>query len=77
MAEEFHKIFNPQQPDKPTAFTKTKALHRAGFKVEELVELLYATSAEDKEEFSNLVDKLHEAVEQAKQKVLDLSLIHI
>lgn len=73
MAKEFHKTFNPQQPDKPTAFTKTKALHRAGFKVEELVELLYAASSGDEEEFLQLVDKLHEAMEEAKEKVLSKS----
>ncbi|MCF1619612.1 HAD family hydrolase [Tetragenococcus koreensis] len=71
MAKEFHATFNPQKPDKPTAFTKTKALHRTDFKAEELVELLYATSAGDSEEFSELVEGLHNAIEQAKQKVLN------
>ncbi|MDN6639601.1 MAG: HAD family hydrolase [Tetragenococcus sp.] len=71
MAEEFHDTFNPQKPDKPTAFTKTKAFHRADFKAEELVELLYAASTGDPEEFSELVNGLHDAIEQAKQKVLN------
>ncbi|GMG68021.1 HAD family hydrolase [Tetragenococcus halophilus] len=70
MAKEFHATFNPEQPDEPTAFTKSKALHRASFKVEEIVELLYAASPNNKEDFFELVDGLHEAIEQAKEKVL-------
>lgn len=70
MAEEFHETFNPEKPAEPTAFNATKALHRADFKVEELVELLYATSGGDKKQFLESVDQLHEAVDQAKEKVL-------
>ncbi|GMA46553.1 haloacid dehalogenase [Tetragenococcus muriaticus] len=70
MAEEFHETFNPEKPGKPTAFTQAKALNRTGFKVEELVELLYATSKGNRKQFLEMVEQLHEAVEQAKEKVL-------
>lgn len=38
MACAFHEVFNPQQPEQPTAFSPELASRRAEFKVEELVE---------------------------------------
>lgn len=70
MTEEFHRTFDARQPAVPTAFSKEDALHRAGFKAEELVEFLYAASENSPELFSNLVDGLHQAVDQAQEKVL-------
>ncbi len=37
MACAFHEVFNPQQPEQPTAFSPELASRRAEFKVEELV----------------------------------------
>ena len=42
MACAFHEVFNPQQPEQPTAFSPELASRRAEFKVEELVEFLYS-----------------------------------
>lgn len=70
MAEQFHDVFDPSKPAEPTAFTAEKAGYRAGFKVEELVELLYGASGNDEEVFERLVIQLHEAVDIAKAKVL-------
>ncbi len=69
MAEAFHDIFDPRKPDVPTAFTAKEALHRADFKVEELVEFLYA-AAQDHKEFDQLVQGLHESLDKAQRKVL-------
>lgn len=69
MAEAFHEIFDPRKPATPTAFTAKEALHRADFKVEELVEFLYA-AAPNPDEFDQLVQGLHEALDRAQAKVL-------
>lgn len=70
MTEEFHRTFDARQPEVPTAFSTEDALHRAGFKAEELVEFLYAASDNHPQTFATLVDGLHQAVDQAKAKVL-------
>ncbi len=69
MTEEFHQLFDDRRPTRPTAFSAEEALHRTGFKAEELVEFLYAAS-QDEQQFTQLVDGLHAAVDQAKAKVL-------
>lgn len=71
MTEEFHRIFDPRRPKEPTAFSKEDAMNRASFKVEELVEFLYASSENNSEQFDQLVNKLHEAVDTAKKKTLN------
>lgn len=68
-AEEFHEVFAPSKNKGPTAFTSSQALHRADFKVEELVEFLYATSAGDVEKFDELIVGLKAAVDKAVTKV--------
>lgn len=47
MACAFHEVFNPQQPEQPTAFSPELASRRAEFKVEELVEFLYSAADND------------------------------
>lgn len=70
MVAEFHEIFDPRKPAQPTAFDGKEALFRAGFKVEELVEFLFAASGGERRHFDELVAGLHEAVDQAQSKVL-------
>lgn len=70
MTEEFHRTFDPRRPKEPTAFTKEDVLHRAGFKVEELVEFVYSISENNPQLFETAVDSLHQSLEQAKAKVL-------
>ena len=70
MAKEFHETFAPAPPNLPKAFSKERGSFRAGFKAEEIVEFLYGVAEGDEAEFSDLVEKLHESVEQAKEKVL-------
>lgn len=70
MAEEFHQLFDPRRPKVPTPLSGKEAGHRAGFKIEELVELLYAASDNDLTLFEELVTGLHNSVDQAKAKVL-------
>ena len=47
MTEEFYQTFDPTRPEQPRPFTPEKAGFRAGFKVEELVEFLYAAANND------------------------------
>jgi predicted HAD superfamily Cof-like phosphohydrolase len=70
MAREFHQTFAPQPPETPRAFTKDRGSFRAGFKAEEIVEFLYGVAEGNEAEFEDLVKKLHESVDQAKEKVL-------
>ena len=69
MTEEFHQTFDPTRPEQPRPFTPEKASFRAGFKVEELVEFLYAAANNDPEQFAQSVADLHQGIEQAKEKI--------
>ena len=70
MACAFHEVFNPQQPEQPTAFSPELASRRAEFKVEELVEFLYSAADNDQVLFQQLVNGLKKSVDKAEQKVL-------
>lgn len=69
MTEEFHKTFDPTRPPYPQAFSAEKAQFRAGFKIEELVEFLYAASNNDEETFQAGLEHLHQAIDQAQAKL--------
>lgn len=70
MAREFHETFAPAPPKKPQAFSRERGSFRAGFKAEEIVEFLYGVAEGDEVEFNDLVERLHQSIEQAKEKVL-------
>lgn len=70
MTEEFHQTFDPTRPEQPRPFLPEKASFRAGFKVEELVEFLYAAANNDPEQFAQSVADLHQGIEQAKEKII-------
>ena len=69
MASEFHRIFDDRAPKQPTPFTLQEAIFRQGFKVEEIIELLYATSS-DEQMFEQSVAQMHQAIEKSKEKLL-------
>ncbi|WP_165003897.1 MULTISPECIES: HAD family hydrolase [unclassified Enterococcus] len=71
--EDFHKRFDPRIPEMPTAFSEQEAVYRAAFKIEELVELIAATSNGQKEQLHTSVTKLHQALDQAEEKMLKKS----
>lgn len=66
---EFHRVMDGSVPEKPKAYDLTLAENRAAFKIEEIVELLYAT-AQTEEDFNRGVVHLHAALDKAKEKVL-------
>lgn len=69
-AELFHETFDNRRPEAPKAFTSKEASARAGFKVEELVEFLYASADNDAEQFHTLVQQLKADVDTAEKKML-------
>ena len=70
MTESFHRIFDNNRPEQPTHFSKEQVQNRVGFKVEELVELLYASSQAGTNDFDDAVAAMHQAIDQAKLKIL-------
>lgn len=69
MTEEFHGVFDAEGPKIPTAFSSQKAENRVGFKIEELVEFLYGTSNGDEVVFNQSLEKMHQAIDRAKEKI--------
>jgi len=69
MVESFHETFDNRKPKEPTPFSAEDASFRAGFKVEELVEFLYAACENDEESFKESIKKLHHSIDQAYHKV--------
>lgn len=65
----FHQKFDAPGSQIPQAFQAEQMLNRAGFKVEEIVELLYATANNHPEVFESLVDGLHQKIDEAVQKI--------
>ncbi|GGC88489.1 HAD family hydrolase [Enterococcus wangshanyuanii] len=68
--EAFHERFDNRRPDVPTEFSAERAVARAGFKIEELVEFLYGSANNDPEKFEQMIEQLKESVDQAVEKVL-------
>lgn len=70
-SKEFHQVFDPvPEPEKLTPLPLTHAATRAGFKIEELVEFVYAAAANDEEGFEKAFQALHQALDQAKEKII-------
>ncbi len=70
IAETFHQTFDPRRPAQPQPFSTKEACHRAGFKIEELVEFLYAASNNDRAVFTEAVESLRQAIDLAQEKVV-------
>ncbi|OLF48314.1 HAD family hydrolase [Streptococcus cuniculi] len=65
--KEFHAKMDGMTQESPKAYDGQTALHRADFKLEEIVEFLYATSRND-EEFKGGIQSLHQALDRAAIK---------
>ncbi|MBG9367234.1 Cof-type HAD-IIB family hydrolase [Streptococcus sp. NLN64] len=66
--KQFHGLMDQRTQEAPRAWTCQDAGHRAAFTIEELVEFVHAASSSS-EEFEETVSKLHQALDQAKEKV--------
>ena len=67
--KDFHRVMDGQTQEIPRAFPPMEAGFRAGFKVEEVVEFLYASIEGDGTKFEQLVAQLHKDVDKAVVKV--------
>ncbi|RSU10775.1 hypothetical protein CBF29_08980 [Vagococcus elongatus] len=67
-AAEFHKVFHPTENVRPKALDLREASDRAGFKLEELVEFLYASAQGEMKTFDELVSQMHKDIDRAVEK---------
>ena len=65
----FHHMMDERTQEEPKAWDIEGATHRAGFKIEELVEFVRAASSSE-EEFQESLASLHKAVNKAAEKVV-------
>ncbi len=68
-AKDFHLIMDGSVNHTPRLYSITEGGNRANFKVEEIVEFLYAASQGDHHDFTQSILNLHAAVDKAAQKV--------
>ncbi|WEG73916.1 HAD family hydrolase [Vagococcus intermedius] len=65
----FHKKFDDRQPEAPTALSQEEALRRANFIMEEVVELLHASSHNKPTCFYELVEQLKKGMDETVVKI--------
>lgn len=68
-AKDFHLLMDRSVNHTPRLYSITEGGNRANFKVEEIVEFLYAASQGDHHDFTQSILNLHAAVDKAAQKV--------
>ncbi len=68
-AKEFHQTFSPTENQVPTAYDAEKAFYRASFKVEELVEFLYAAANNQEQTFESMCENLKLSIDRAAEKI--------
>lgn len=66
--KDFHALMDGITQESPKEFDGQTALFRAGFKLEEVAEFLYA-SADCEEDFQEYIHRLHEDLDRAVEKV--------
>ncbi|MGT2742807.1 Cof-type HAD-IIB family hydrolase [Streptococcus plurextorum] len=67
--KDFHQLMDGETCEMPRIYPLDEACHRSDFKVEEIVEFLYATSQGDVQDFQTAIERLHEAVDKAALKM--------
>lgn len=67
--KDFHHQMDGETCEVPRLYGLEEADHRSDFKVEEIVEFLYATNKGNPQAFKQSISNLHEAVDKAVQKV--------
>lgn len=65
----FHKVMDGTTCEMPRVYENEEANHRSDFKVEEIVEFLYAASHGDEAIFNDSLVKLHAAIDKAARKL--------
>ncbi|EHJ52444.1 Cof-type HAD-IIB family hydrolase [Streptococcus macacae] len=67
--KDFHLLMDGKTCETPRSYDVLEGSHRADFKVEEIVEFLYAASSSDSETFTQTIADLHKAIDKAADKV--------
>lgn len=67
--KDFHQCMDGQTCEMPRIYDLEEAGHRSDFKVEEIVEFLYAASAGNPKTFKKAVENLHQALDKAVFKI--------
>lgn len=67
--KDFHQFMDGETCETPRVYGLTEASHRSDFKIEEIVEFMYATSQGDKIKFTQALLDLHAAIDKAANKV--------
>ncbi len=67
--KDFHHLMDGETLETPRTYDVVEAGHRSDFKVEEIVEFLYAASQKDKATFTQALLNLHAAIDKAAEKV--------
>ena len=66
--KQFHSLMDGTTQESPIRYSHQQAIHRADFKLEEIVEFIYAASNSDAA-FEESMGELHTALDKAKEKV--------
>ncbi|GAB2027942.1 Cof-type HAD-IIB family hydrolase [Lactovum odontotermitis] len=72
--KDFHRLMDGVTQEMPRVFGAEEAEHRSDFKIEEIVEFLYAVADGDAVIFDEMMDNLHAAIDKAVQKVQNQSV---
>lgn len=67
--KDFHRLMDGSSCETPRLYASKEAGHRSDFKVEEIVEFLYAASHGDETTFRETIADLHTALDKAATKV--------
>ncbi|EHI70939.1 Cof-type HAD-IIB family hydrolase [Streptococcus ictaluri] len=68
--KDFHRLMDGDTIETPRSYALQEASYRSAFKVEELVEFLYAASRGDKNQFTQSLMDMHSAIDKAASKIL-------
>lgn len=68
--KDFHTLMDGKTQEIPKVFSESEASNRVDFKIEELVEFLYAATNGDEDKFETLTEKMKTDIDKAKQKII-------
>ncbi len=68
--KEFHRCFDPEICDEVKALSKKEAEYRSGFKLEEIIEFLYAANDGNEESFRGSINYLKTTLEVETEKII-------
>lgn len=69
--KEFHRAFDPVEHKEVRALNKKTAEYRSGFKLEEIIEFLYAANSGEIKGFQESIDYLKETIDTEAKKIVN------